>query len=117
MEITDRNFVTSLHESVTQSIDFHIQLTQNFVQELRLLGLILGASYKDCLQIPAFGMVASFFSEMYQFTFWFVLLHGIPTGRIDWLMRGVIERFRLLPRVNNEEKRTQLCPLISKLLS
>jgi len=40
MEITDRNFVTLLRESVTQSIDFHSQLTQNFVQELKLLGLI-----------------------------------------------------------------------------
>ena len=92
MEITDRNFVTLLHEIVTQNIDFHIQLTQNFVQELRLLGLILGVSYKYCHQIPAFGMVAAFFSEMYQLTFRLVLFHSIPTGRIDWLMRGVIER-------------------------
>jgi hypothetical protein len=77
----------SLKESI-----FIFNITENFVQELRLPGLILGASYKDCLQNPAFGTVAAFFSEMYQFTFWFVLLHGMPRGRIDWLMRGVFER-------------------------
>jgi hypothetical protein len=38
MEITDRNFVTLLHESVTQSIDFHIQHNSEFRTRIETAG-------------------------------------------------------------------------------
>jgi hypothetical protein len=38
MEITDRNFVTLLHESVTQSIDFHIQHNSEFRTRIEIAG-------------------------------------------------------------------------------
>jgi hypothetical protein len=38
MKITDRNFVTLLRESVTQSIDFHIQHNSEFRKRIEIAG-------------------------------------------------------------------------------
>jgi len=42
MEITDRNFVTPLHESATQRIDFHIQHNSEFRTRIEIAGFDFG---------------------------------------------------------------------------
>jgi hypothetical protein len=69
MEVTDRNFVIPLHESVTQRIDFHIQHNSEFRTRIEIAGFDFRGFIEGLSSDSGFGIVAAFFSEMYQFTF------------------------------------------------